>query len=277
MKKLLFSIAVFINLLFLQSCSINDPNHHNNYDTTPPAPPAGIQVINGDNRVDLSWIKNRESDLAGYNIYYSTSYDGKYYLLGSSTTNSYIDDGASNGVLNYYAITAYDESGNESDLSKDVAYATPRPEGFNQAIFDYRKFPGTSGYSFSTYSVVAFDSSLTDFFFENYNGKCYLDVYTDTDILDAGPTNDINDIAFAPASGWSPTKDTTAIVGHTYIIWTWDNHYAKIRINNITVTKERIVFDWAYQLVPGDIQLKPSADRMHKVKRGTPERIFIRK
>jgi hypothetical protein len=274
MKKTLLSLAVFMNLLFLQSCSINDPNHHNNYDSTPPAPPTGIQVINGDNRVDLSWLNNHESDLAGYNIYYSTSYDGKYYLLGSSTNNSYIDDGASNGILNYYAVTAYDESGNESELSKDVAYATPRPEGFNKAIFDYRQFPKTAGYSFSTYSVVSFDSSLTDFFFENYNGKYYLDVYTDSDILDAGPTNDIYDVAFAPTSGWSPTKDTTATIGHSYIIWTWDNHYAKIRIKNIT--NERIVFDWAYQLVSGNTQLKPLANSIYSAKRGTLERIFIR-
>ena len=277
MKKILFSITVFLNLLLLQSCSINDPNHNNNNnnDNTPPAPPTGIQVLNGDNRIDLSWINNRESDLAGYNIYYSTSYDGKYYLLGSSTSNSFIDDGASNGVLNYYAVTAYDQSGNESDLSKDVAYATPRPEGLNQTIFDYRKFPNTAGYSFSTYSVVAFDSSLSDLFFENYNGKFYLDVWTDSDILDAGPTNDIYDIAFAPTSGWSPTKDTTATVGHTYIIWTWDNHYAKVRVSEIT--NERMKFDWAYQLVPGNTQLKPLPGRTHGVKRGTLERAFIRK
>jgi hypothetical protein len=277
MKKVLLSIAVFINLLLLPACNINDPNHNNhnnNYDNTPPALPTGIQVLNGDNRVDLSWIKNRESDLAGYNIYYSTSYYGKYTLLGSSTVNFYIDDGASNGVLNYYAITAFDQSGNESDLSKDVAYATPRPEGFNQAIFDYRKFPNTAGYSFSTYSVVASDSSLSNVFFENYNGKFYLDVHTNSDILDAGPTNDIYDIASAPTSGWSPTHDTTAIIGHTYIIWTYDNHYAKVRVKNIT--NERIVFDWAYQLVPGNTQLKPSAGRINNVKRGTLERTFIR-
>lgn len=274
MKKLLLSAVILLNLFLLQSCSINDPNHHNGYDNTPPDPPSGIQVINGDNRVDLSWLRNRESDLAGYNIYYSTAYDGKYTLIGTSTNNYYLDDGAKNGVLNYYAVTAFDESGNESELSKDVAYATPRPEGFNQSIFDYRKFPNTAGYSFSTYSVVAFDSTLADFFFENYNGKFYLDVYKDSDILDAGPTNDIYDIAFAPKSGWSPTKDTTAIIGHTYVIWTWDNHYAKIRISNIT--NERVVFDWAYQLVSGDYQLKPLANKIHGAKRDELKRLFIR-
>jgi hypothetical protein len=273
MKKILLSTAIFMALFLLQACSINDTNHHNSYDSTPPAPPIGIQVINGDNRVDLSWINNRESDLAGYNIYYSTSYYGTYSLIGSSTSNYYLDDGAKNGVLNYYAVTAFDESGNESELSKDVAYATPRPEGFNQSIFDYRKFPKTAGYSFSTYSVV--DTSLADFFFENYYGKFYLDVYTDSDILDAGPTNDIYDVAFVPKSGWSPTKDTTAVIGHTYVIWTWDNHYAKIRVKNIT--NERIVFDWAYQLVPGETQLKPLANKIYGANRGVLERNFTRK
>jgi hypothetical protein len=270
MKKTILSAAIFTALI-LQACNINDPNH---FDTAPPAPPTGIQVLNGDNVVDLSWNGNREGDLAGYNIYYSTSYDGKYTLIGSSTTNYYIDKGAQNGVLNYYAVTAYDQDGNESELSKDVAYATPRPEGFNQTIFDYRRFPNTSGYSFSTYSVVAYDSSLTDFFFENYNGKFYLDVYKDTDIQDAGPTSDIYDIAYAPTSGWSSTKDTTAKIGHTYIIWTWDNHYAKIRIKNITT--ERVVFDWAYQLVPGNTQLKPSVDRISGGNRGALVRIPLR-
>jgi hypothetical protein len=276
MKKTLLSIAVFMNLLLLQSCSINDPNHHNNYDSTPPAPPTGIQVINGDNRVDLSWLNNHEGDLAGYNIYYSTSYDGQYSLIGSSTTNYYIDESASNGVLNYYAVTAFDESGNESNLSKDVAYATPRPEGLNQSIFDKGKFPNTSGYSFSTYSVVAYNDTLTDFYFQNYNGKLYLDIYDDTEILDAGPTNDIYDIAFAPATGWLTTDSTMAILGHTYIILTWDNHYAKIRVKNI-INNERIIFDWAYQLVPGNTQLKPLPGRTYGVKRGTLERAFIRK
>ena len=73
-----------------------------------------------------------------------------------------------------------------------------------------------------------------------------------------GQTNDIYDIPFAPTSGWSTTKDAIATVGHTYVIWTWDNHFAKFRISNIT--NDRVVFDWAYQLVEGETQLKPSAN-----------------
>lgn len=254
MKNLIKLFAALIILLYLTGCDVNEPEYA--VDNVPPKPPTGIQVLNGDNRVDLYWNENREPDLAGYNIYYSDAYDGKYYIIGSSAYSSFVDYDAVNGEKYFYAITAYDYNGNESDLSFDVVYSTARPEGFNQAIFDYRQFPNNSGYSFALYSVVAYDSLDADFFFENYQGTFYLDVWSDTDIQDMGLTNDIYDIPFAPNSGWSPTKDAVAQVGHTYVIWTWNNHYAKIRISQIT--GERVVFDWAYQLVEGERQLKPS-------------------
>ncbi|MCK9426924.1 MAG: hypothetical protein M0Q21_12880 [Ignavibacteriaceae bacterium] len=266
-KTYAISILLFL-LLGITSCDNQDMNEY--YDNEPPNAPTGVQVLNGDNRVDLSWNNNRERDVAGYNVYYSTSYDGKYKLIGATGNNYYIDDGASNGVLNYYAVTAYDYNNNESELSPEVAYATPRPEGFNQSIFDFNKFPDNSGYSFTTYSAVAYNDTVntTDFFFDVYNGTPYLDVYDDTDIKDMGATIDIYDIAFAPASGWSTTKDATAIEGHTYVIWTFDNHFAKIRVR--TITRDRIVFDWAFQLVTGNPQLKVVAGE--KQKRGSLQR-----
>ncbi|HEY7751923.1 MAG TPA: hypothetical protein VH917_06490, partial [Ignavibacteriaceae bacterium] len=202
----------------------------------------------------LFWNHNRESDVAGYNVYWSDSYDGRYELIGSTEYTSFVDYEAANGETYYYGICAYDFNGNESELSPDVIYATPRPEGFNQAIFDYRNFPNNSGYSFANYSVVRFDNINCDFFFENFEGDFYLDVWDDTDIQDMGPTSDIYEIEFAPTTGWSPTKDAVAVEGHTYVIWTWNNHFAKIRISSIT--NERMVFDWTYQLQEGNTMLK---------------------
>jgi len=256
MKNLLKFLAAITLLFYFTGCDVNEPEYVVDY--VPPVVPTGVNVLVGDNRVDLYWNENRDPDLAGYNIYFSYSYDGEYNLIGSSPYNYFIDDEAVNGNKYYYGITAYDYNGNESDLSLDVVYATARPEGYDQAIFDYRRFPNNSGYSFALSSVVAYDSIDVDFFFENYQGTFYLDVWDDTDIQDMGPTNDIYDIPFAPTSGWSTTKDAIAIVGHTYVFWTWDNHFAKIRISNIT--NERVVFDWAYQIVEGERQLKPSAN-----------------
>jgi hypothetical protein len=246
----------FLTALTFTACRvhINDPSY---LDTTPPAPPTGIVAINGDNQVDLSWYPNRESDVAGYNVYYAYSYHGKYTLIGSTSQPYFVDNGAVNGDTYYYAVTAYDYNGNESELSYDVVYSTPRPEGFNQSIFDYRNYPAIGGYSFTTYSTVPYDDQESDFFYENYNGTYYLDVWNDSEIQDMGYTNNIYDIAYAPVSGWSPTKDAYAIAGHTYVIWTWDNHYAKVRVKSVTADK--ITFDWAFQLVAGERQLKQAS------------------
>jgi hypothetical protein len=255
MKTITKYLLALLTLISISACEYDDFVYYADY--TPPAIPSGVVVLNGDNRVDIYWNSNREDDLAGYNIYYSYDYNGRYTLISSTGTNYFIDFGASNGVTYYYAVTAYDYNGNESELSFDVVYATPRPEGFNQSIFDYRRFPNNAGYSFSNYLVVPYDDQRADVFFENYNGTFYLDVWDDTDIQDMGRTNDIYDIPFAPASGWSSTKDAIAKVGHTYVIWTWDNHFAKIRVKQIT--SDRIVFDWAYQMVEGNRMLKPKA------------------
>jgi hypothetical protein len=243
----------FLAAITFTACRVHI-NDSYDLDVTPPSPPTGIIALNGDNTVDLSWYANRETDVAGYNVYYAYSYNGKYTLIGSTKINYFVDDGASNGDTYYYAVTAYDYNGNESDLSYDVVYSTPRPEGFNQSIFDYRNYPDYGGYSFKTYSTVPYDDQESDFFFENYNGTYYIDVWDDSEIQDMGNTTDIYNIAYAPTSGWSSTKDEIAIPGHTYVIWTWDNHYAKIRIKS--VTGDKISFDWAFQLVAGNRQLK---------------------
>lgn len=253
MKKLLILAAVLSASLLLTSCDINDTNYE--YDYTAPRIPNGVYVLNGDGRVDISWNHNRENDLAGYNIYYSYSYDGRYTLIGTTQNNYFVDFDVNNGTRYYYAVTAFDYNNNESELSLEVVYARPRPEGFNQSVFDFRRFPNNAGYSFSQYSVKPYNSLDTDFYFEIFEGTNYLVVYDDTDIMDMGPTMDIWDIDFAPETGWSPYKEEIAMVGHTYVIWTYDNHFAKIRIKSIT--SDRIVFDWAYQTVSGDPQLKP--------------------
>lgn len=252
--KTIYIILTFVTAILLAGCGINDPEHR--YDTTPPSLPSGLEVFNGDNRVDITWSNNRESDLSGYNVYYSTSYSGKYTLIGTTTDNYFIDYDAVNGNTYYYAVTAFDYNNNESELSRDAVYSTPRPEGMNQSIFDFNRFPDNAGYSFTTYSPVRYDSEDADFFFEYYEqgNEFYLDVWDDSDIQDMGATIDIYDIAYAPQSGWSPTKDALISPGHTYVIWTWDNHFAKVRVSSMT--RDRIVFDWAFQLQEGNRQLK---------------------
>lgn len=95
-------------------------------DTTPPAAPSGLNASAGDSSVVLSWTANSESDLAGYNIYRSTSSTTGFSKINSLlvTAKTYSDSGLTNGATYYYKITAIDTSSNESDFSS-IANATP--------------------------------------------------------------------------------------------------------------------------------------------------------
>lgn len=262
MKRIALFILIGISGIFYTGCQKNSFY----VDHTPPSVPTGVLVDNGDNMAIVSWISNRESDVAGYNIYSSSSYYGKYVLIGSTKKNYFTDTEVRNGYKYYYAVTAYNYNNDESAFSYESAYAAPRPEGFNETIFDYHRYPDLSGYSFAAYSAVPYTGDLPDFYFDYDTsvGRFYLDVYSDTDIKDMGPTSSIYDIAVAPLSGWSTTGDAEAFKGHTYVIWTKDNHFAKIRISDITTT--RVIFDWAYQTIKGEETLKV-ATKQH----GQPE------
>ncbi len=248
--KIAFLIAIATFVLAFSGC-------HEQFiepDVTAPSAPRGLSTQTGDQMVELSWVPNPEPDVAGYNVYVASSYEGKYTLIGTTSGLHFLDDGVENGKTYYYAVTAFDNSGNESGFSHDLAFETPRPEGFNVHLKDYRSYPDASGYDFSTYSVGPYNDTYTDVFYEYYDGAYYLDVWKDSDIEDVGYTNSIYDIGAAPVGGWSPTKDVPVIAGHTYVVRTWDNHYAKIRVS--ALSESTVIFDWAYQLQQDNREFK---------------------
>lgn len=96
-------------------------------DTNPPAAPIDLTASAADSQVSLDWADNSESDLAGYNVYRSTTSGSDYttnvndsLVLGSTFT----DTGLTNGTTYYYVVTAVDTAGNESPYSKEAS-ATP--------------------------------------------------------------------------------------------------------------------------------------------------------
>lgn len=248
---------LLLNLALLLLATMGCDDNHRDVvvvDDIPPLPPVGIISISLDNAVELQWFENQEPDVAGYKIYLSDRYDGVYDLIGSTRTATFIDRAAVNGVTAYYAVTAYDYDGNESDLSKDVAYDTPRPEGRDVSLWDRFLRPERAGYDFSDYVVTHFDTDRTDFFFEiTDNDIPYLVVWDDSEIQDMGYTNTLDEISVAPTEGWNPTGDALAVRGHTYVIKTFDGHYAKVRL--VSVNPDAIRFDWAYQVARGNPEL----------------------
>lgn len=244
-----FYLLLLTSLLVLTGCCFEEA------DREPPATPVGLRSITGDEEVLLIWYENTEPDLAGYRIYQSYSPDGPYYEIGETNLDYFLDYGLVNGQTYFYAISAFDCNGNESDLSYEIVYDTPRPEGYNEKIFDCHYYPDYAGWDFSDYSVVPYDYPVCDFYY-SYEGSGGCFVYTgrsDTWIQDFGYTESLDEITYAPEYGWSPTGMVEAILGHTYILWTWDNHFAKFRITGIG--PDYMIFDWAYQIDIGNPEL----------------------
>jgi hypothetical protein len=222
-----------------------------------PAAPQGLATSAGDQAVYLSWYPNTEPDLSGYNVYYSLSYSGTYHLIGTTSSTQFTDDQVRNGSTYYYAITAFNRHGDESNLTDEVAAVTPRPEGYDVFLADYRTNPSNSGLDFSSLTIGPYDDQYTDVFFEYYNGRMYFDVWDDSQIQDAGYTQTLYDVVQAPEGGWSSTHDAMVIAGHTYVIRTWDSHFAKVRV--ISASASGVTFDWTYQLQAGNPMLKGGA------------------
>ncbi len=95
-------------------------------DTVPPAAPAGLSATPGDGVVNLNWADNTEPDLAGYNIYRSTTSGGPYTQINGAltATSDYADGAVTNGTTYYYVVTALNAAANESADSNEAS-ATP--------------------------------------------------------------------------------------------------------------------------------------------------------
>ena len=77
--------------------------------------------------IQVSWNANTEADLAGYNVYYGTAPGAYGEAISTSETSQLLTLTPSEGTTYYFAVTAYDTSGNESDYSEEVSLFIPDP------------------------------------------------------------------------------------------------------------------------------------------------------
>lgn len=222
----------------------------------------GFWSASGDERIELFWTANTEFDLDGYRIFRSTEPDGYFPRLvtvGSHSTG-FVDHDVRNGVTYYYAIAAFDDDGNESELNGgDDVHETPRPDGRDLRLNNARLDPDDAGYDFSERRTVTSDDLEADVYYWHSEEEGAWMVATErseddySDIQDAGYIP-LDEIEAAPEDGWAPAGEVPLIAGHSYVVWTWDNHFAKFRV--VSLTPNRVVMDWAYQLDRGNPELQ---------------------
>lgn len=229
-------------------------------DGTPPPSPTDLRSVTGDREIELFWRGCDADDLDGFAIYRSRTEGGSYRRIASvgPANWSYVDRAVENGETYWYAVAAFDYAGNESDVGGRPVRDTPRPEGFGLRLWNTQIEPRDAGYDFSADRIVDSRSIEADIYFWSTQQEGPWMVATErnddqmTDIQDVGP-GPIRQIDWAPEDGWSPRGEVPLIEGHNYVVWTWDNHFAKFRV--VSVSGERVVLDWAYQLDPGNPEL----------------------
>jgi Big-like domain-containing protein/purple acid phosphatase-like protein len=72
-------------------------------------------------QVTLAWDPNTEPDLAGYKLYYGISSRSYQFSVDVGNLTSFPLSGLLEGQIYYFAATAYNFSGNESDFSNEVS------------------------------------------------------------------------------------------------------------------------------------------------------------
>jgi hypothetical protein len=130
-------------------------------------------------------------------------------------------------------------------------------------MYDRFYKPSLSGFDFSEQEVLHWQDSHADIYLEyddDLEAFFLCVANSQTDIQDFGYTDDLDGVNWSPLEGWSKVGWVEVIEGHSYIIWTADDHYAKLRVGEIS-GNTKIYFDWAYQIDGGNQELAPRPPR----------------
>jgi hypothetical protein len=214
--------------------------------------------------------------VVGYRIFDGACSRGSecpYYPVGTVEgvqSTSFVVTGLENGVTRYYAVAAVDQAGNESRLSEDEVFDTPRPAGTGAVLNNADLRNDGVGFDFSAYGtpgmVRDWNDPRTDIYYTRSGGVALMVVpsLATGGIQDMGYASSLDAVDYAPTSGWSPTGSVEPIVGHDYVLWTSVDpasvHYAKFRVS--ALTQDVVVFDWAYQVDPSnrELRLRPAGN-----------------
>ena len=271
-------VVLVAGLLTLGIVFLGCDDNNKPFDPVPPSP-QGVFSVTGDRSVEIVWNGVYDRDVTYYGVYRSLQATTGYAEIGQVTAQdnpnldliiyNYFDNNVTNGTTYFYAVTAVDHAGHESPLSAEEVFDTPRPEGMT-ALYSYYTDSSRAGFDLSAVSSrVPWHSASADVWIDDAGGVFYLNAADiNTDLQDLGFTANFDEVGYSPDSGWSALGYLELIAGHTYVIWTSDNYFAKMRVESISALSGQVVFQWAYQTDTGNRELAPGMPDTQKPTHG---------
>lgn len=131
---------------------------HNEPDDIPPHAPKNVNIQSGNSSLFVTWDKNKEQDLAGYNVYLNGEKINDKLIKAEHFTITNLE----NGLEYEVQVSAVDYSGNESLLS-EVSYGIPDASLLPAFKINYTLQDVSNGVSnlFSQYwLIIAFAASI---------------------------------------------------------------------------------------------------------------------
>lgn len=244
---------------------------------TAPPDPANLEIVALDGANYLRWSDNaRDADDFSFYRIYLEEVDGSTFLLGETDSEGFLDLLAQNGVTYTYFASSVDDMGHESQGGAGAS-GTPRPDYHGEWIYAYEDLPSQSGFRFSddeaTYPILDGDAPGRDFRLEVDGDGWWLvpgpgvevfDGFWETTALKCGVASDSDCIAVdrAPLTGYT-TLDMALFPQATYVLRVPGDggfHYGAIRVDLEGFDQDGLaimIFDWAFQLQPGNPNLSP--------------------
>jgi len=99
-----------------------------------PLPPVPSAVVNGNNRIDVSW--SAAAGATSYKVFRGTSPGGPYTLAGSPAASPFVDTTVTSFVTYYYVVHSVGgcESGDSAETSATAAGTLAAPAGLTAAL-----------------------------------------------------------------------------------------------------------------------------------------------
>jgi hypothetical protein len=243
-----------------------------------PATPLADSAVALDNAAYLRWHDGGVGGSLWKYVVYLTRVDATTYLYGLGETDgaAFVDTRATNGHVYGYRVAAVDTSEHVSALSQEIKVA-PRPDASGELIYSFQSNAAQSGFRFQASEapdpIVAgsgtapqwrLEEDATGWHIVPLNGTAVLEYPGGrTTALACGPGSDASCRAAtrAPAAGYQ----TTPILVNPEFSYVFrvtgsdgQTHYGVIRVQLLgsdASNRQLMIFDWAYQLVAGDVRL----------------------